>query len=284
MEKGDDYMKNLKLSKFKEDINGKKVAVLGLGKSNIPAIKYLNKLGAKIIAYDNKNNLSDECKEILNLDNIKFNLGVNKFIGLNDVDYIIRSPGVKPFIKEIEEAQSKGVILTSEIELLVELAPCKVIGITGSAGKTTTTTIISKFLEKSKYKVWVGGNIGTPLFANLDDIKEDDIIVLELSSFQLMTMKKSPDISLITNIYEDHLDYHRNFEEYVEAKTNIFMNQNNKDKYICIFNKDDKFTTSFLDKLSKTNSDHEIRFFSSDEKLENGVYLDEKSININIRK
>lgn len=278
-----DYMENLKLNKFKEEIKNKKVAVLGIGKSNIPAIKYLNKLGANIIAHDKKETLGDECKDILNLNNVEFKLGENSFKGLNDVDYIIRSPGVKPFTKEIEEAVKSGVKLTSEIELLVELAPCKIIGVTGSAGKTTTTTIISEFLKRAGYKVWLGGNIGIPLFANLDDMKENDIIVLELSSFQLMTMKKSPDISVITNIYEDHLDYHRSFNEYVEAKSNIFMHHNNDTKSVCVFNLDDNYTNSYINKLNNTSFKGEIRSFSKDKIIENGAKLDRNRISLNFK-
>lgn len=273
-------MENLKLSKFKNEIKGKKVAVLGIGKSNIPAIKYLHSLGANIIAYDKKEVLGDECKDILKLDNVKFKLGKNSLTKLNDVDYIIRSPGIKPFTKEIEEAVNLGVKLTSEIELLVELAPCKIIGVTGSAGKTTTTTIISKFLERAGYNVWLGGNIGIPLFTNLDDMKEEDIIVLELSSFQLMTMKKSPNVSVITNIYEDHLDYHRSFNEYVEAKTNIFMHHDKTKKSVSVFNFDDRFTDRFLDDLKSTINNSEIRFFSKDENIENGAYIDGRYINV----
>lgn len=152
-----------------------------------------------------------------------------------------------------------AVILTSEIELLVKLAPCKIIGVTGSAGKTTTTTLIAEFLKNSNSKIWVGGNIGTPLFDKLDEIKKDDIIVLELSSFQLMTMSDSPNISIVTNIYEDHLDYHRNMEEYIEAKTNIFMNQ--KDKDIAIFWRDDEISKTFIDKMKEKNVNSKIRLF-----------------------
>ena len=269
-------MENKKLDEFKKNIKGKKIAVLGLGVSNIPAIKYLYSLGAIIYAHDENENLSNEALELKKLDGIYFCIGKEALKNLNDMDYILRSPGIKPFKKEIEEALKSGVTLTSEIELLVELAPCKIIGITGSAGKTTTTTLVSTFLKDAGYNVWLGGNIGIPLFSNIDNMKKDDIIVLELSSFQLMTMHKSPNISLITNIYEDHLDYHRSFDEYVDAKTNIFMHQKIGD--ICVLNKDDSFTCDFVKRINDSNIESKIRYFSVKEKVNDGAYYKDENI------
>lgn len=272
-------MLNSKFEEFKNNIKGKKIAVLGLGVSNIPAIIYLNRLGAIIYAHDRIECLEEKHNDIKKLDNIRFYLGDESLKDLDKVDYILRSPGVKPFLKEIEDAVNKGVKLTSEIELLVEYAPCKIIGITGSAGKTTTTTLITKILEDAGYNVWTGGNIGTPLFTKLDEIKENDIIVLELSSFQLMTMKKSPNISVITNIYEDHLDYHRSFEEYVLAKTNIFTHQKESD--ICILNKDSDFTNDFEKIIIDGNISNKVIYFSENKLEKNGAYVENGSIYYN---
>ena len=122
---------------------------------------------------------------------------------------------------EIKKEVERGAVLTSEIEMLLELAPSKIIGITGSDGKTTTTTLIYNILCEDGYKCYIGGNIGTPLFSKIDEMTPEDIIVLELSSFQLMTFKSSPDISIITNISPNHLDVHKSYEEYIEAKENI---------------------------------------------------------------
>ena len=273
-------MENKKLNEFKEEIKNKKIAVLGLGVSNIPAIKYLNKLGAYIYAHDAKDVLSENCDEIKDLENIEFLLGDKCFSGLNDVDYILRSPGVKPFLPEIEEAVENGVKLTSEMELFVDLCPCKIIGITGSAGKTTVTTLVTELLKNGGHNVWQGGNIGTPLFDKVEQIQKDDIVVLELSSFQLMTMKKSPNVSLITNIYEDHLDYHRDFEEYVIAKTNIFMNQERRD--ICVFNLESEYTEKFLVMKEEKSVLSENLFFSTVDENIKGAYLKDKDIYINI--
>ena len=267
---------NDNFEEFKNNIKGKKIAVLGLGVSNIPAIEYLNNLGAIIYAHDKIESLDERHENIKKLDNITFYLGDNVFKDLDKVDYILRSPGIKPFTPEIEEALKKGVILTSEIELLMKYAPCKVIGITGSAGKTTTTTLVTEILKDAGYNVWTGGNIGIPLFTKLDKIKKEDIIVLELSSFQLMTMKKSPNISVITNIYEDHLDYHRSFDEYVEAKLNIYSHQ--KDGNTCVINKDSKYFDLFYNTIKENGSNLNIKYFSKKPFIENGAYIDEGKI------
>lgn len=272
-------MENQKLKEFKEKIKNKKVAIIGIGTSNIPAIQYLNQLGANISARDKNCDLFEKHKELGEFSNIEFVLGEHYLDGLEEFDYIIRSPGVQPFLKEIEKAVEKGVILTSEIELLINLAPCKIIGITGSAGKTTTTTLVKELLSSASYHVWLGGNIGIPLFSKLDEIQEKDIMVLELSSFQLMTMKQSPNIALVTNIYEDHLDYHRSKEEYIEAKTNIFSHQKKGD--ICVLNLDDANTKMFLEQMEKKGIENNKRYFSTQTICKNGVYLKNNSIYIN---
>ena len=267
---------NEKLELFKLGIKGKKIAVLGIGRSNIPAIKYLNKLGAKISVRDKNKDSLDKIKE-LQKGEVEIIVGENYLSNLDKFDYILRTPGIKPFLKEIEQATKNGVKLTSEIELLLELAPCKVVGVTGSDGKTTTTTLISKFLEKAGYRVWLGGNIGKSVFAEIDNMKKEDIIVLELSSFQLMTLKKSPNISVITNISPNHLDYHRDFEEYVMAKANIFLNQNKND--ILVLNEDDiefskKYEEVILHKKLKTT----VKKFSIQSDVKTGVYLDDDKL------
>ena len=274
-------MKNKKLEEFKNNIKNKKVAVLGIGISNVPAIKYLVSLGAKVSARDKKSELPDNLKELEDLD-IDFVLGDKYLDGLEEYDYIFRSPGVKPFVYEIEKAVEIGSILTSEVEKVIELAPCKVIGITGSDGKTTTTTLVAKFLEQAGYKVWLGGNIGTPLFSKLDEINSDDIIVLELSSFQLMTLSKSPDIAIITNISPNHLDYHTDYNEYIMAKSNIFVNQTKKD--ILVLNKDYDLTQRYLKIIENRKIETNIRAFSLLDNVVKGVYLKNSHIVSNINK
>ena len=273
-------MENKKLDKFKENIKGKKVAVLGIGISNIPAIKYLVELGAKVSARDKKEKLHDSVDMLKNI-GVEFVLGDNYLENLENYDYIFRSPGIKPFTYEIEKAVELGnTILTSEIEKVIELSPCKVIGVTGSDGKTTTTTLIAKFLEQAGYKVWLGGNIGTPLFSKLDEMKKEDVVVLELSSFQLMTLDKSPHISVITNISPNHLDYHKYYNEYIMSKANIFLSQNKND--ILVLNKDCNITNNYLKIIEDRNINTNIRAFSVENDVKKGVYLKNNYIVSNI--
>lgn len=260
---------NEKLENFKKELVGKRIDVIGLGISNISVISYLLSLNIDINIYvrdENENSKEKLSEEFLNNKKLHLNFGSTYLDDLDKADYIFRSPGIKPFLPQIENAVKNGSILTSEIEQVVNLAPCKIIGITGSAGKTTTTTLVSEFLKKYKHNVYVGGNIGTPLFDKLDKITKDDLIVLELSSFQLMTMKKSPNYALITNIYEDHLDYHRDFEEYVSAKENIFIHQKKDDLFV--INKDDKYYDRFLGKVKG-----KVLEFSENDNITSGAFF-----------
>lgn len=157
---------------------------------------------------------------------VRLVLGENYLDSFDD-DYIFRSPGIRPDKGSLPNAVANGAVLTSEMELFFEICPCKIIGITGSDGKTTTTTLISEILRESGKKVWLGGNIGRPLLPDADKMKEDDICVVELSSFQLMTMTRSPERAVVTNISPNHLDYHKDINEYIDAKKNIYRNPGN---------------------------------------------------------
>ena len=258
-----------KLEIFKNKIKNKKIAVIGIGVSNKPLIKTLVEYGCTVTAKDKNNNIGDIKIELEKI-GVKFELGDNYLKDLTEFDYIFRSPGVKPFLPEIKEAIDKGVIVTSEIEEVVNLAPCKTIAVTGSDGKTTTTTIISEILKEAGYKVYTGGNIGTPIFSKLEEIKETDIIVLELSSFQLMTFKTSPDISVITNISPNHLDYHNDYQEYVLSKANIFLKEGNKE---LILNADDEMTNKF-----KSIYHNKLKLFSLNKKSDCIAYLENNKL------
>ena len=261
-----------KLLEFKNSIKDKRVGLIGIGVSNLPAIEYLNSLGAKVILYDKNTNLFKDYPSLEEM-NLECHLGEDYLKHISDLDYIFRSPGVRPFYPEIEEASKRGIVITSEIEMLIHLCPCKIIAVTGSDGKTTTTTLISKFLEKAGYKVWLGGNIGKAIFSKIEEIKSNDIVVLELSSFQLMTLTESPDISVITNISPNHLDYHRSYDEYINAKSNIFKYQN--ESGIVVLNADDEMTKRYEKEIGKSV---EVRYFSLQKKLENGIFLDDDKI------
>ena len=202
---------------------------------------------------------------------LSFHFGENYLEKLVGFDLIFRSPSCLPTVPELELEAQRGAIITTEIEMLIEMSPAKVIGVTGSDGKTTTTSLIASILKKAGYNTWIGGNIGTPLFTKLPEIKEDDIVVLELSSFQLMGMKVSPSISVITNITPNHLNVHKDYEEYIDAKKNIFKYQD--ENGILVLNYDNEITN----KCSK-EANGKVIFFSSKEKLENGYIVDDKII------
>ena len=269
-----DY-ENTKLNEFCSYIKNKKVAIIGLGVSNIPIIDYLHNLGAKLTVFD-KRNIDDINKDVLDkITNygIQFSFGKNYLDNLVGFNIIFRSPSCRPDLPQIIEELDRGAILTSEIEMLIELCPGTVIGITGSDGKTTTTTLIYEILKQNGYSCYLGGNIGIPLFSKVEEMTPEDIVVLELSSFQLMNMKTSPKISVITNISPNHLDIHSSYEEYIEAKKNIFKYQD-KDG-ILVLNYDNEITREFA---KEANGD--VIFFSKDTKLDDGVILDSGVIKI----
>ena len=262
---------NKKLEEFNEKLKNANIAILGLGVSNIPLLEYLYELGGKVTIFNTKP-LEDELINKLNNYNYKYYIGENALENLVGFDMIFRSPSILPTRKEIELAKSNGATITSEVKEVLNLCPCKVIGITGSDGKTTTTTLINEILKENGYTTYLGGNIGTPIFTKVKDMKEEDIVVLELSSFQLMDFDRSPDISVITNISENHLDIHKDYDEYIGSKKNIFKHQNNEG--ILVTNIDNEITSKF---------EHvgEIRYFSRNQKLDNGFYTDGKYIYYN---
>jgi UDP-N-acetylmuramoylalanine--D-glutamate ligase len=265
--------KNEKLIEFNNYLKGRKVAVIGLGVSNIPLISYLYNLKAEVTIFDNK--------EIDKIDNglinqiidygMEFSFGKDYLKKLKGFDIIFRSPSCLPTVPELIEEAERGAIITSEIEMVLELSPSKIIGITGSDGKTTTTTLIAKVLEAGGYNVFLGGNIGYPLFTKIEEMTPDDFVVLELSSFQLMNMKTSPMISVITNITPNHLNIHSSMEEYIEAKQNIFKHQTSEN--LLILNYDNEIT-----RACKDIAPGRVIYFSSKEKLENGYIVDDGKI------
>ena len=263
-----DYV-NERLVEFNRYLRNRKVALIGLGISNIPLLDYLYNLQARVTVFDDRS-IEDIPKDIM--DKItrytfEFSFGENNLAKLNGFDLIFRSPSCMPTRKELKQAEDSGAIVTSEIEMLMEIAPCKIVGITGSDGKTTTSTLIYEILKEAGYNVYLGGNIGTPLFTKLNDILPEDIIVLELSSFQLMNMTVSPDIAVITNITPNHLNLHSSYEEYIEAKKNIFRSQD--ENGILVLNYDNEITRE-----CKQDANGKVVYFSSKEKLDNGIIVD----------
>lgn len=257
---------NKKLTEFNEKLKNSKIAIIGLGVSNLPLLDYLYELNANVTIFsDNK----------IEIDLSKYNYQVHED-GLKDLigfDIIFRSPGCLPTRPEIQKEIERGAYVTTEVNEVVRLTPSKVIGITGSDGKTTTTTLIDLVLRNSNYKTFLGGNIGTPLFTKIKDMTSDDIVVLELSSFQLMDMTTSPDISVITNITPNHLDKHKDMDEYIASKCNIFKYPGS----VLVLNDDNEITKNL-------QSNREIRYFSRTHKtnafyvLDNAIYKDNKLI------
>lgn len=263
---------NQKLEEFKERLKQKKIAVIGAGVSNLPLITYLNDLGCNITLFDKKclEEMSEQAQKLIKQTNISLSLGENYLEKLVGFDVIFRSPSFLPTQEVLVKEQSRGAIVTTEIEQVIQLAPCKVIGVTGSKGKTTTTTIIHHILTSLGYHTYLGGNIGTPLFNQLDNMKDEDIVVLELSSFQLMNMGVSPDIAVITNISPDHLDIHGSYEEYIEAKKYIFKNQKADD--LLVLNEEDPIVKEFFKEAKG-----KVRYFGENP-TNDDYYLEENFI------
>lgn len=208
-----------------EAMRGKSAAVVGFGVSNRPLIPFLLEHGARVTVFDKKTvgELGPEALDAARA-GVTFVSG-EKYLERAEGDVIFRSPGIHP--KYFEGRSDR---LTSEAEAFFEVAPCPIIGITGSDGKSTTTTLISKLLIQAGYRAHLGGNIGTPLLPLVPDMRKEDVAVMELSSFQLMTMKTSPHVAVVTNVTPNHLDIHRDMEEYIEAKKNIFLHQKPGDR------------------------------------------------------
>ena len=264
---------NEKLEEFNEYIKFRNVAIIGLGVSNIPLLDYLYEKKANVSVFDERS-IDEIPNDIMNKVTsygFKFYLGDNCLENLKGFNVIFRSPSCLPTRFELQEEANRGAIVTTEIEMLMQMAPCKIIGVTGSEGKTTTTSLINAILQKANYNTFLGGNIGTPLFTKLSEMKPTDIIVLELSSFQLMGMEISPNIAVITNITPNHLNIHKDYEEYIEAKKNIFRYQDENDTVI--LNYDNEITRNCANEAKS-----KVIFFSSKNKLDNGYIVDENVI------
>lgn len=231
------------VAEFLDSVKNKNVSVVGVGISNTPVISMLAKAGARVTAFDknSEESLGDIAHELRAL-GVKLVCGENYLDGLSG-DIIIKTPGMRFDNPALLAAARAGATITSEMELFFECCPCKIIAVTGSDGKTTTTSLIYEMLRRAGYTVHLGGNIGSPLLPRAAKIKPSDIVVAELSSFQLHTMKKSADVAVVTNLSPNHLDVHKSMEEYIEAKTNIFTHQ--PQDGVLIVNADNEITDGF---------------------------------------
>ena len=267
---------NQKYQDFIQKLQNKKIAIIGVGVSNLPLIKILTRENCDITIFDRKSfsELEETTSQYLQEHKIKTSLGENYLENLTGFDVIFRSPSFLPTNPYLVKEQARGALITTEVEQVMKLAPGPVIGVTGSKGKTTTTTILYHLLKELGYSTYLGGNIGVPLFSKLNEMTTEDVVLLELSSFQLMNMTVSPHIAVITNISPDHLDIHGSYEEYIQAKKYIFFNQTKED--ILVLNGDDKIVKEFFKEAKG-----EVRYFqntSQDKSLLEETEMDKKSI------
>ena len=259
------------IQEYLSSLRGKTAAVLGIGVSNTPLIELLCRNGVQVIACDKKSreDLGERAKQLEAL-GAHLQLGEGYLDDLR-ADVVFRTPGMRPDVPALLEAKARGSIVTSEMEIFFEVCPCTIIGVTGSDGKTTTTTLIAKMFEAAGRKVFLGGNIGAALLPQLPDVTPADIAVVELSSFQLISMRKSPKVAVVTNVTPNHLDHHKDMQEYIDSKKNIILHQNAFSK--AVLNLDNEITNGFSDSVRG-----QLAKFSVKENVSNGAFLDGDTI------
>lgn len=251
---------------FWHHISQKKIAICGIGISNTPLIMDFIEKGARVIACDRRRrDQIGELADKLEAAGAQLHLG-ERYLDNLEVDIIFRTPGMNFNLPELEQARKRGIAVTSEMEVFFDLCPATIFAVTGSDGKTTTTTLIAKMLEKEGKKVHVGGNIGKPLLPEIENIRPEDFVVVELSSFQLISMRKSPDVAVVTNVAPNHLDVHKDMDEYVEAKENILLHQNAFSR--TVLNRDNEITAGFAKHVRGQSLG-----FSMERPVKNGAWL-----------
>ena len=255
------------LEEYVASLQGKRICIIGIGVSNEPLIRLLLDAGCDVTACDKRTEeeMGQEAQELREA-GAELVLGTD-YLDHLDHDVIFRTPGLMPFDSHLEAAKEKGSIITSEMEVFFRLCPCRIIAVTGSDGKTTTTTIISELLKGAGYTVHLGGNIGRPLLCDVPKMNPEDIAVLELSSFQLHSMFCKPCVSVITNISPNHLDKHKDYRDYIDAKKSIYKYQDSHD--MLVLNADDGLTPEFAAEAKSA-----VRYFSARKQPENGLYFD----------
>lgn len=277
------------LNEYVSSLSGKRIGVVGIGISNLPLIRLLAFSGCSVTACDARSmeKLGMDALNLIGM-GVKLRLGPDYLENLN-FDVIFRTPGLMPFEEHLEAARRNGAVITSEMEVFFQVCPCRIFAITGSDGKTTTTTIISELLKAAGYTVHLGGNIGHPLLCDVPMMKPEDVAVLELSSFQLHSMQCHPNVSVITNISPNHLDKHKDYEDYVSAKESVFLTQEEDD--ILVLNADDETSARFAVKAPSAvrwftmhtcdPALNEVASYRNDPALrsaQNGVFVSENRI------
>jgi UDP-N-acetylmuramoylalanine--D-glutamate ligase len=271
-------MSNQLLAEFKSYVKNKKVAVLGAGISNRPLIRWLYPLTEEIHVFDRLTEEDDVLRKTINdfaAEGLELNwsLGPAYLDTLIDFDLIFRTPFIRPDIPQLVAERARGARVTSEMELFLQLCPAPVTAVTGSDGKTTTTTLISLMLRQAGHKVYIGGNIGTPLLDQIENIRSGDQVVVELSSFQLMDMEAKIHTAVVTNVAPNHLNYHLDYAEYCAAKKNIFRLQSESD--ILVLNAANAESSSWAGE-----SKARVRFFNCDKSEAAHSWLDNKFIEL----
>ena len=258
-----------KAAEYFNSLRSKEVAVVGIGVSHRPLLYLLAEQGISVTAYDKKTE-EQLGEEVLALRRagVRLELGASYLDRLKG-DVIFKTPGMRSDHPAFIRIRQAGGQVTSEMEVFFQLCPCRILAVTGSDGKTTTTSLITAFLREQGYSCHLGGNIGKPLLPEIFQMKPEDFAVLELSSFQLNDMKQSPSVAVVTNLAPNHLDWHTDMTEYINAKKNIFRYQSDSD--VLILNQDNAITSSFA-----TETPGKIRFFSFRQAVKNGVYLSSK--------
>ena len=257
------------LDSYIQSLHGKSIAVIGLGVSNRPLLRLLLDAGYTVTVRDKRTReaFGEDEAAALEAAGCRLVLGDGYLAGITE-DVIFRTPGLHPFTPELAAAKARGALLTSEMEAFFTVCPCRIIAVTGSDGKTTTTTIISELLKVQGHRVFLGGNIGTPLLDKAPEMTSTDWAVLELSSFQLHSMNCRPDIAVVTNVSPNHLDIHPSYEDYQTAKKQIFLSQDCAG--VTVLNADNAITRAFA-----KDCPGKVRFFSREIAPENGVFLRE---------
>ncbi len=246
------------LSEYLDSLRGKRIAVLGMGISNAPLVALLVKHGLDVTVRDKK--------ELPPMEGVNCVSGQNYLKDLTE-DVVFRTPGLRPDLIPLQE----GAELTSEMEVFFRLCPCPIFAVTGSDGKTTTATIISELLKAAGKRVWLGGNIGRPLLDQVDEMQPEDCAVVELSSFQLMSMSLSAATAVVTNVQPNHLDWHRDMGEYANAKKNVFLHQGPQG--LLVLNADDPVSSAFA-----AEAPGKVRFFSRRMEQPQGCWFDGETV------
>lgn len=252
-------------------LKGKTVAFCGVGRTHMPLIKLFQEKGAVVTVRDQRPlEKLGENGEVLQSLGVELRLGEDYLQDLNE-DIIFRTPGMRYHLPQLEEARARGCAVTSELELFFRLCPCKIYGVTGSDGKTTTTSIIAEFLKAQGKTVHLGGNIGKPLLPEIESIAPEDVAVVELSSFQLISMRESPDVAVVTNLSPNHLDVHKDMQEYIDAKKNILLHQGALSR--TVLNAGNEITAAFAPEVRG-----DCWMFRRGAPVERGVWCDGENI------